>query len=70
MIQKTSDVAFGNARIAGTGIRVDGIVSRFRAGESVYQIACDYDLPLSRIEAALRYDMATLKQREAMEQNE
>ena len=70
MIQRTNDVAFGRARIAGTGITVDHIVSRFRAGESAKEIGDDYDLTWLQIEAALRYKLATPKQRRAIEQND
>jgi excisionase family DNA binding protein len=47
-------VSFGRPTIAGTGIPIAIVASRFRAGESVSAIAEDYRLPEASIHDAIR----------------
>lgn len=53
MIQTDSKICFGKPHIRG--IPVDVIVGRFRAGESIGELAHDYHLDTGEIEEALRY---------------
>jgi uncharacterized protein (DUF433 family) len=55
-IEKTADVRGGKARITGTRITVsDVVISHFRLGESLDEIAVTYDLPLAAVYAAIAY---------------
>jgi uncharacterized protein (DUF433 family) len=55
-IVSTPDIRGGRPRIAGRRISVDDIViMHLRLGESIEQIAGDYDLSLADIHAALAY---------------
>lgn len=50
-------IAFGRPVIAGTGVPVDVVVERFRAGESVSALARDYRVEDLAIEEAVRSDV-------------
>ena len=50
-------VAFGRPVIAGTGIATASIVERYRAGESIADLAEDYERPVAQIEEALRCEL-------------
>jgi uncharacterized protein (DUF433 family) len=49
-------VAFGRPTIARNGVTTGVIAERFRAGESLGEIAEDYDLQPSEVEEAIRYE--------------
>ena len=49
-------VAFGRPVIARNGVTTAVIVERFGMGESLAEIADDYDLELPEVEEALRYE--------------
>lgn len=49
------DVAFGKPVVAGTGIPVEEIVSRFDAGDSLTDIAGDFRIEPLAVEEALRF---------------
>ncbi|MEK7271167.1 MAG: DUF433 domain-containing protein [Planctomycetota bacterium] len=48
--------AFGRLVVAGTGIPTESIAERFRAGDSVDHLACDFRLTRAQVEAALRWE--------------
>lgn len=48
---------FGRPTLAGTGIRVDVIVERYRAGESIAELAQDYRVEPERIDDAVRCEL-------------
>lgn len=50
-------IAFGQPVIAGTGIRTATIAERYKAGESIGELADDYDLQPSQIEEAIRCEL-------------
>ena len=43
--------------IVNTGIPADMVIDRFRAGESLEDLAEDYDFSRQQIEEILRYEM-------------
>jgi uncharacterized protein (DUF433 family) len=45
---------FGQPIIAGTGIRARIVAERYRAGESIVDLAKDYGVELEKIEDAIR----------------
>jgi uncharacterized protein (DUF433 family) len=47
-------LSFGRPTIAGTGIPLSIVASRFRAGESISALAQDYRIPERSIHAAVR----------------
>lgn len=51
-------VAFGRPVIAGTGIPVEEITGRHKAGESISDLADDYERPSQEIEEAIRFSEA------------
>jgi uncharacterized protein (DUF433 family) len=51
-------VSFGRPVIAGTGIPVASICERYRAGDSVADLARDFGLEISAIEEAIRCEAA------------
>jgi uncharacterized protein (DUF433 family) len=51
-------VSFGRPVIAGTGIPVSSIYERYKAGDSVAELALDYQLEISAIEEAIRCQAA------------
>jgi uncharacterized protein (DUF433 family) len=51
-------VSFGRPIIAGTGIPVSSIYERYRAGDSVADLAGDFRLEISAIEEAIRCEAA------------
>ncbi|MBK7893440.1 MAG: DUF433 domain-containing protein [Anaerolineaceae bacterium] len=55
-IEKTAGVRGGKACITGTRMAVsDVVLSHFRLGESLDEIAVTYDLPLAAVYAAIAY---------------
>ena len=50
-------IAFGRLVIAGTGIATDVLAERFEAGDSIDQLAYDYEVDRKSIEEAIRYEM-------------
>jgi uncharacterized protein (DUF433 family) len=51
-------VSFGRPVVAGTGIPVSSIYERYRAGDSVADLAHDFSLDTSEIEEAIRCEAA------------
>ena len=49
--------AFGRPVLAGTGIQTAIIASRHRAGESIQELAKDYNLPPEKVEDAIRCEL-------------
>lgn len=52
--------AAGRLVIAKTGIPTEALAERWRAGETIEELAADYDLPKDQIEAALRWEQCGL----------
>jgi uncharacterized protein (DUF433 family) len=50
------DYGFGAPVIAGTGVRTENIAERAKAKEPAEEIAYDFGVELSQVEAALRYE--------------
>ncbi|MBD2771120.1 DUF433 domain-containing protein [Iningainema tapete] len=50
-------IAFGRIVIAGTGIATDVLVERYKAGDSIDDLAYDYEIDSLKIEEAIRYEM-------------
>ena len=50
------EVCFGRPTIAGTGIPTDVVADRFLGGDTVKEMAEDYDLSEEQISAALRFE--------------
>jgi uncharacterized protein (DUF433 family) len=48
--------SFGNPIIAVRNLRTDVIAGRFRAGESVSELAEDLEIPAAEVEEAIRYE--------------
>ena len=57
-IVSSPDIRFGQPTVAGTAITCAIVYERFQAGDSVAELAVDYDLPASDIEAAIRFESA------------
>jgi uncharacterized protein (DUF433 family) len=53
-------VSFGRPVVAGTNVRTEIIAERFFAGDSVDELARDFRLDKTRIEAAVRYERPRL----------
>lgn len=51
-------ISFGRPSIAGSGVAVDVLVSRFKAGERTSDLANDYGLQETQVEEALRSELA------------
>jgi uncharacterized protein (DUF433 family) len=51
-------VSFGKPVLTGTGIPTAIVTERYKAGESMDELADDYGLPRLQIEEALRYELA------------
>jgi len=49
--------AFGRPTVVGRGIKIDVIIDRHRAGESVAQLSADYELDGDVIEGVLRWGL-------------
>ena len=50
-------LAFGRPVIAGTGIPTEIIAERYKAGDSVKELAADYDRQETEIEEAIRCEL-------------
>jgi uncharacterized protein (DUF433 family) len=51
-------VSFGRPVLAGTGIRTELVAERYKAGESIDELARDYDRNRAEIEEAVRCELA------------
>ncbi|MFL6193353.1 MAG: DUF433 domain-containing protein [Thermoanaerobaculia bacterium] len=51
------EIAFGRPTVAGRGVSVAILVDRFRAGESMADLAEDYDLNPQQVEEAILYGL-------------
>jgi len=58
LVVMTPDVSFGRPFIAGTGIPVSAIYERYKAGDSVADLAHDFRLDTSAVEEAIRCEAA------------
>jgi uncharacterized protein (DUF433 family) len=47
-------VAFGRPTIEGSGVPVTSVIERYRAGESIEELADDYEIETGKIEEAIR----------------
>jgi uncharacterized protein (DUF433 family) len=59
-IQMSPEVAFGRPVLAKTGIATDVIAGRFRARDSIADLAEEYGVPVSMIEDAVRWELPHL----------
>jgi uncharacterized protein (DUF433 family) len=59
-IQMSPNIAFGRPVLANTGIATDVIAGRFRARDSVSDLADEYCVPISMIEDAVRWELPLL----------
>ncbi|KYC42091.1 hypothetical protein WA1_19010 [Scytonema hofmannii PCC 7110] len=50
-------IAFGRLVIAGTGIATDVLTERYEAGDSIDELAYDYQIDRLAIEEAIRYEL-------------
>ena len=50
------ELSFGRPVLAGASVRTEVIESRFRAGDSIAEMALDYAVPPEQIEEALRFE--------------
>lgn len=48
---------FGRPCITGTGVPTEEVAERFRAGDTMRDLAADFRCPEDRIEAAIRYEL-------------
>jgi uncharacterized protein (DUF433 family) len=58
LIVMNPEISFGRPVIAGTGIPVSSIYERYKAGDSVAELANDFRLETSAIEEAIRCEAA------------
>jgi uncharacterized protein (DUF433 family) len=58
LVVMTPDVSFGRPFIAGTGVPVSAIYERYKAGDSVADLAQDFRLETSAVEEAIRCEAA------------
>lgn len=58
LLWRVDDIAGGQVLIGGTGIIAEVIVGRFAAGDSIASLAVDYDIPVERVEDAIRLVVA------------
>jgi uncharacterized protein (DUF433 family) len=59
-IQMTPQIAFGRPVLANTGIAVDIVAGRFRARDTVSDLAEEYGVPAKLIEEAIRLEFPLL----------
>jgi uncharacterized protein (DUF433 family) len=59
-VQIAPQIAFGRPVLANTGIAVDIIAGRFRARDTVSDLAAEYGVPASLIEEAIRLEFPLL----------
>jgi uncharacterized protein (DUF433 family) len=52
-------IAFGQPVLARTGIRTDTVLDRFMAGESIDEIADEYDLTAEEVQEGVRFENRT-----------
>jgi uncharacterized protein (DUF433 family) len=51
-------ISFGRPAITGTSVRTEVVASRLKAGESIHELALDYEISEELIEEAIRYELA------------
>jgi len=49
-----TEISFGKPVLVGTGVPTSAVAERYKAGESVEELAVDYDLTRDKIEEAIR----------------
>lgn len=57
-VQIDPRISFGKPTLVGSGVPTEAIADRFAAGESITELAEDYDRPVEQIESAIRYERA------------
>ena len=53
-------IAYGKPTLIGTGVTTTNIFDRFVAGESIHELAEDFEVPLSMIEEAIRCEQTAI----------
>lgn len=61
IIQIDPQISFGRPVLTGTGIPTDVVIERFQAGDSILDLAEDYDITEEKVEEAIRYETFTRK---------
>ena len=56
LIVQDPRIRFGRPTISGKGLPTDILFERYQAGDSITELAADYDLPLAEMEEAIRYE--------------
>lgn len=51
------EYGFGLPVVAGSGVRTEIIRERVEAGDSIAQVACDFNLTTDEVEAAIQYEL-------------
>ena len=51
-------ISFGRPVIDGTSVRTEVVAHRLKTGESVQEIAADYEIKVEQVEEAIRYELA------------
>jgi uncharacterized protein (DUF433 family) len=51
------ELSFGRPVIAGTGLATEVIADRYKAGESIQELAEDYGRPAEEVEEAIRCEL-------------
>jgi uncharacterized protein (DUF433 family) len=51
------ETSFGKPVLVGTGVPTSSVADRYKAGESVEELAADYDLKCDEIEGAIRCEL-------------
>jgi len=59
VVQIDPQISFGRPVLVGTGVPTDVVVERFRAGDSINDLAEDYDITEEKVEEAIRYETLT-----------
>lgn len=59
VVQIDPQISFGRPVLVGTGVPTDVVVERFRAGDSIIDLAEDYDITEEKVEEAIRYEALT-----------
>lgn len=55
-ISRADDICFGAPRIEGR-VPTEAIADRYVAGDSLKELACQFEIAFSQVEAALRFEL-------------
>jgi len=61
VVQIDPQISFGRPVLVGTGVPTDVVVERFHAGDSIFDLAEDYEITEEKVEEAIRYETLTRK---------